>query len=125
MKKSKHRSIQVILLVATISCGLVLSALLAIGAIDGEMLGGEPVADINGVWVEQDVAPYAADRFEIRPEGVFVHGRQVNTHYEWDGSTLKYRLGEDVYIYTYLSDHFVRQQPAHYTSSFIRNGMFQ
>jgi hypothetical protein len=63
-----------------------------------------------------------ADRFELRSEGVFVDGRQVNTRYEWDGMTLTYRRGEDIYIYTYLSDQFVRQQPAHYISSFSREG---
>lgn len=124
MKKGWHRSIQVTLLVAMISGGLLSSALLAVGAIDEEMLGIEPAVNINGVWVEREVAPYAADRFEIRPEGVFVDGRQVNTEYEWDGSTLRYRFGEDIYIYTYLADSLIRQQPAHYTSSFTREGMF-
>ena len=121
MKKSEHRRIQVTLLVVMISGGLLLSALFAVGAIDQEILGIEPVVDINGVWMERDVAPYAADSFEIRPEGVFVNGRQVNTHYQWDGRTLKYRLGEDIYIYTYQAERLVRQQPAHYISSFTRN----
>ncbi len=30
------------------------------------MLGAEPVININDTWVEQGVAPYTADRFELR-----------------------------------------------------------
>jgi len=122
MNKVQYKSIQVALLIAGIIVGLVFSALLAVGAIGHEMLGAEPVININDTWVEQGVAPYTADRFELRPEGVFVDGRLVNTQYEWDGSTLTYRLGDDMYIYTYLSDQLVRQQPAHYISSFSRKG---
>ncbi|MCW8331306.1 DUF2850 domain-containing protein [Photobacterium sp. SDRW27] len=110
---------------ATITIGLIFSTLLAVGVIDNEVFAEEPPISLNGVWVELDVAPYVADRFEIRPEGVFVDGRQVNTHYEWDGSTLKYRLGEDDYVYTYLSERLIRQKPAHYISSFAREVVFQ
>lgn len=122
MKKVQYKSIQFAFVVASIIAGLIFSALLAVGAIGREVLGAEHVISINGIWVERDVAPYVADRFELRPEGVFVDGRLVNTQYEWDGSTLTYRQGEDIYIYTYLSDQLVRQQPAHYVSSFSREG---
>jgi len=125
MKKDKYKTVQAALLVMIITAGLIFSVLLAIGAIDNEMFAGEPPISLTGVWVERDVAPYVADRFELRPEGVFVDGRLVNTQYEWDGDTLKYRLGEDVYIYTYLSERLIRQQPAHYISSFSREVMLR
>lgn len=123
MNKVQYKIIPFALLMAGIFAGLIFSALLAVGAIGRELLWDEPVINIHGVWVEQGVAPYAADRFELRAEGVFVDGRQVNTHYEWDGITLTYRQGEETYIYSYLSDQLVRQQPAHYISSFTREGV--
>ncbi|MGF1726061.1 DUF2850 domain-containing protein [Photobacterium nomapromontoriensis] len=87
-------------------------------------LGGGPASellpDISGVWVEQDVAPYMADRFEIRPTGVFVDGRQVNSQYQWDGHKLEYRLGDQLYSYSFASNQLIRQRPAHYISSFSR-----
>ncbi|GAB3533410.1 MULTISPECIES: DUF2850 domain-containing protein [Photobacterium] len=122
MNKVQYKIIPFALMMAGIFAGLIFSALLAVGAIGSEILEDEPVINIHGVWVEQGVASYMADRFELRSEGVFVDGRQVNTRYEWDGMTLTYRRGEDIYIYTYLSDQFVRQQPAHYISSFSREG---
>ena len=100
---------------------LIFVASLAIGLVKEDLFKSEPpVAQIYGTWVEQEVAPYVADSFEIRPSGVFIQGRQVSTHFEWDGSTLKYRLGDDIYLYTYLSESLVRQQPAHYISTFSR-----
>ena len=79
-----------------------------------------PMPSLYGTWVEQDVAPYLADSFELRPSGVFVAGRQINTHYAWDGSKLEYRLGDEIYSYLFLSGQLVRQQPAHYISTFTR-----
>ncbi|MGF1688886.1 DUF2850 domain-containing protein [Photobacterium japonica] len=78
------------------------------------------IPTLYGTWVEQDVAPYLADSFELRPSGVFVAGRQINTQYVWDGSKLEYRLGDELYSYLFLSGQLVRQQPAHYTSAFSR-----
>lgn len=83
----------------------------------------ELLPDIYGEWVEQDVAPYVADRFEIRPAGIFVDGRQVNSQFLWDGRKLEYRLGDEVYSYSFVSNQLVRQQPAHYISSFSRKPM--
>ncbi|UTV28245.1 DUF2850 domain-containing protein [Photobacterium atrarenae] len=124
MTKVQYKTLQATLLLAVVSTGLVFSALMAMGAIGREFLGGFGGTDINinGVWVERNVAPYVAEQFELRPEGVFVNGRQVSTRYEWDGTTLSYRRGEDLYIYTYLPGEFIRQQPAHYISSFTRQG---
>jgi len=120
MKKAKLQTLQSAGLMLFISTGLIFAASLAIGLVKADLFKSEPVAQIYGTWVEQEVAPYVADSFEIRPAGVFINGRQVSTHFEWDGSTLKYRLGDDIYLYTYLSESLVRQQPAHYISTFSR-----
>lgn len=122
MKKSEQQTLQSVCLVLFISIGFIFAASLAMGLIKADVFQIDPVTDLYGTWVEQEVAPYVADRFEIRPAGVFMNGSQVSTHYEWDGSTLKYRLGDDIYIYTYLSGQLVRQKPAHYISAFSRSG---
>ncbi|PSW01721.1 DUF2850 domain-containing protein [Photobacterium lipolyticum] len=120
MKKVRLQTLQSVCLVLLSSTALIFSASLALGLVKADLFEPEPVTHIYGTWVEQEVAPYVADSFEIRPAGVFIHGRQVSTHFEWDGSTLKYRLGDEIYLYTYLSEKLVRQKPAHYISTFSR-----
>jgi len=93
---------------------------MATGVVKVDWFAPKPLTNIYGIWTEQEVAYYAADSFELRASGVFVNGRQISTHYQWDGNTLSYRLGDDVYLYNYLSDRLVRQQPAHYISVFTR-----
>ncbi|MEJ2766614.1 DUF2850 domain-containing protein [Photobacterium sp. MCCC 1A19761] len=124
MTKIQYKTLQATLLLAVISTGLGFSALMAMGAIGRDVLGSFGGTEINiyGVWVERNVAPYVAEQFEVRPEGVFVGGRQVSSQYEWDGTTLTYRRGEQTYIYTYLPGEFIRHAPAHYVSSFTRQG---
>lgn len=105
---------------AIAATGAVALGLLLAGLFDNAVAQENNLPNIYGVWVEQDVAPYAADRFEIRPEGVFVGGRQVNTQYQWDGSKLEYLKGETRYSYSFVSGRLIRQSPAHYISSFAR-----
>ncbi|WP_330961785.1 DUF2850 domain-containing protein [Photobacterium sp. 53610] len=105
--------------------GLALSGFLAVGAVKGDLFTPAPEPSIFGIWVEQDVAPYAADQFELRQDGVYVAGRMVSTRYDWDGSRLSYRMGGETYKYTFEEGKFVRQQPAHYVSTFSRQGTLQ
>ncbi|MDV5171711.1 DUF2850 domain-containing protein [Photobacterium rosenbergii] len=116
-----HRLISFAMAVAV--TGAIALGLLLAGLFDNTLAQDRHLPDINGIWTEQDVAPYAADSFEIRPEGVFVNGRQVNTQFQWDGSKLKYLRGDDLYIYSYLSGRLIRQSPAHYISTFSRQKM--
>lgn len=120
MKKVRQQTWQSVCLVLFTVIGLIFAASLALGLVKADLFQPEPIAHIYGTWVEQEVAPYAADSFEIRPAGVFINGRQISTHFEWDGSTLEYRLGDEIYLYTYSSENLVRQQPAHYISTFSR-----
>ncbi|MGF1684502.1 DUF2850 domain-containing protein [Photobacterium makurazakiensis] len=92
----------------------------AAGKFDIPLFESTSVPDIYGVWTEQDVAPYVADKFELSPAGVFVGGRQVTTQFKWDGNRLEYRAGDDNYSYLFHANRLVRQQPAHYISSFSR-----
>ena len=115
-----HRFISLAFAAAAI--GAVAIGLLLAGLLE-EAKAKQNLPNINGVWVEQDVAPYAADSFEIRPEGVFVDGRQINTQYQWDGSNLEYLKGGTLYSYSFLSGRLIRQSPAHYVSSFSRQNI--
>lgn len=108
---------------ATAVTGAIALGLLLAGLFDNAVAQDRHLPDINGIWTEQDVAPYAADSFEIRPEGVFVNGRQINTQYQWDGNKLEYQRGGDLYSYSYLSGRLIRQSPAHYISTFSRKKM--
>ncbi len=116
-----HRLISFAMAVAV--TGAIALGLLLAGLFDNAIAQDKHLPDIYGIWTEQDVAPYAADSFEIRPEGVFVNGRQVNTQYQWDGNKLEYFRGEDLYTYSYLSGRLIRQSPAHYISTFSRQKM--
>ncbi|KHT63133.1 hypothetical protein RJ45_13710 [Photobacterium gaetbulicola] len=113
-----HRRISSAMAIAV--TGAVALGMLLAGLFDNAVAQESNLPDIYGVWVEQDVAPYAADRFEIRPEGVFVGGRQVNTQYQWDGNKLEYLKGETRYSYSFVAGRLIRQSPAHYISSFAR-----
>ncbi|KKA45488.1 MULTISPECIES: DUF2850 domain-containing protein [Salinivibrio] len=77
---------------------------------------------LYGEWVEQDVAPYAADRFEIRPDGVYTNGSRATTEYQFDGDQLKYTIGTETYLYRVEDAKTLeRIEPAHYTSFFAKD----
>ncbi|MGF1878569.1 DUF2850 domain-containing protein [Photobacterium frigidiphilum] len=120
MKSTNLKKFQSTFLVSIIVMTLISAIMMATGMVKVDWFAPKPLANIYGIWTEQEVAHYAADSFELRASGVFVNGRQISTHYQWDGNTLSYRLGDDVYLYNYLSNRLVRQQPAHYISTFAR-----
>ncbi|SIO01800.1 DUF2850 domain-containing protein [Salinivibrio sp. ES.052] len=79
------------------------------------------LSDLYGEWVEKDVAPYAADRFEIRPDGVYTNGSQITTEYQFDGDQFRYSIGSQNYVYRIENKSTLeRLSPAHYTSFFIK-----
>ena len=78
-------------------------------------------ADLYGEWVETDVAPYAADRFEVRKDGIYTNGSRVTTTYQFDGDQLTYSIGTQSYLYRVENKKtFERLSPAHYTSFFAK-----
>ena len=52
-----------------------------------------PESLIYGVWVEQDVAHYQADRLVISQSGIVVDGGVVDTDFQFDGEYLIYHSG--------------------------------
>ncbi|MDO6707772.1 DUF2850 domain-containing protein [Photobacterium sp. 1_MG-2023] len=120
MAFNKYTKWQTATMLTILGTGLALSGFLAVGAAKGELFTASPEPSIFGIWVEQDVAPYAADKFEVRQNGVYVSGRLISTTYGWDGSRLSYQMGGETYQYTFEEGQFIRQKPAHYVSTFAR-----
>ncbi|MGR5129525.1 DUF2850 domain-containing protein [Photobacterium swingsii] len=119
-QKSAKKRLQTTFLLGVIACGITIVGLVTTGVVPYAWLLPEPPVNIDGVWTEQAVAEYASDSFELRPDGVYVNGRVVSTHYDWDGNTLSYQFGDDMYEYVYYSGQFMRKSPLHYTSMFSR-----
>ncbi|KLN62808.1 MULTISPECIES: DUF2850 domain-containing protein [Vibrio] len=69
-----------------------------------------PKSNVYGTWVEQNVASYAAEEFVLSPSGVAINGGIVDTQYSWDGSHLKYRLGNKVRKFKALNEEFTELQ---------------
>ncbi|NUY56818.1 hypothetical protein BZG78_09630 [Salinivibrio sp. MA351] len=78
--------------------------------------------DLYGEWVETEVAPYAADRFEVRKDGIYTNGSRVTTSYQFDGDKLSYSIGTQTYVYRVENKSTLeRLSPAHYTSFFAKD----
>lgn len=79
---------------------------------------------IYGVWIEQDVAPYLAQKIEIRPDLVRVDGRVVTTSYQYDGRVLQYRVGGRDYQFTIRDEgsEMTLISSAHYNPTFQLSG---
>jgi Protein of unknown function (DUF2850). len=79
-------------------------------------------ADLYGEWIEQDVAPYAADRFEVRKDGIYTNSSRVTTIYRFDGDKLSYSIGTQTYVYRVENKSTLeRLSPMHYTSFFAKD----
>ncbi|MEZ8143978.1 hypothetical protein A1OO_21650 [Enterovibrio norvegicus FF-33] len=76
---------------------------------------------IYGEWVEQGVAPYAADKFEVRKDGIYTKGARTTSHYEFTGRKLIYTVGNHTYLYVMEDDKTLqREKPYHYSTPFIK-----
>ncbi|PMN93882.1 DUF2850 domain-containing protein [Enterovibrio norvegicus] len=74
---------------------------------------------IYGEWVEQGVAPYAADRFEVRKDGIYIKGARTTSFFEFTGSKLIYTVGNNTYLYTVEDKQTLqREKPYHYSTPF-------
>lgn len=76
---------------------------------------------IYGEWIEQGVAPYAADRFEVRKDGIYVKGARTTSHYDFNGNKLIYTVGNNTYLYVVEnSSTLQREKPFHYSTPFVK-----
>ncbi len=60
-------------------------------------------SEIHGVWIEQNVAPYAAQHIEIRDEAIMMNGHLVATHYSYNGRLLTFYVGDQKVEYQMLN----------------------
>lgn len=74
---------------------------------------------IYGQWVEQGVASYAADSFEVRKGGIYIDGSLRTNHFDFNGKKLIYTVGNNTYLYLLKNNSLlIREKPFHYTSPF-------
>ncbi len=60
---------------------------------------------IYGKWVEQDVAHYVREEFEVSERGVTINGSTVATDFEFDGSSFSYKQGSTVRRFKFTGKH--------------------
>ncbi|MEK6166259.1 DUF2850 domain-containing protein [Vibrio cholerae] len=56
-----------------------------------------PKSELYGIWVEQNVAPYAAQKITIGTQGIVLNGRLVTTHFNYDGARLEFTVNGQPY----------------------------
>lgn len=85
-------------------------------------------SDIYGVWVEQNVAPYAAQRITIQSDAIIIDGRMVTTLYTFDGRHLSFQVGDQTMQYRMMNDEHTEMRlvsSAHYNPTFYLSGKHQ
>jgi hypothetical protein len=84
-----------------------------------------PKAQVFGVWVEKDVAPYARASFELGDNKVVINNRVVATSFELSATELWFTVGVTEYRYQFLNRNKteIRQlSPTHYNPTFVLSG---
>ncbi|EMB51569.1 N-acetylglutamate synthase [Vibrio mimicus] len=56
-----------------------------------------PKSELYGLWIEQNVAPYTAQKITISSQGVVMNGRLVTTHFEYNGNLLEFMVNDQKY----------------------------
>lgn len=76
---------------------------LGIGLYSKYQLFSHPQSLVYGTWIEDKVAPYAAEHIVINSSGVLIDGGVVDTQFNFDGETLRYQHGtqERVFRFNY------------------------
>lgn len=87
-----------------------------------------PEMAISGLWVEQDVAPYAAQTIEVRKNAISVQGHTVTTRYQFDGQYLTYRAGGINYKFKMTNQDLTEMKlisPSYYSPVFRLSGKYK
>lgn len=85
-------------------------------------------SDIYGLWIEQNVAPYAAQRIDVQADAIMIDGRMVTTHYDFNGRHLSFYIGDQKMEYRMLNDEYTEMRlvsKAHYNPTFQLSGKHQ
>ncbi|MCG3729238.1 DUF2850 domain-containing protein [Vibrio cincinnatiensis] len=99
-KKSVERLLIAAALVGTVIVILLYSNLF--GRITGHF--APPKSSIYGVWIEQNVAPYMAQKIEVQPNAIVIDGRVVSTTYQYNGRSLSFSIADKSFQYKMLNE---------------------
>lgn len=88
-----------------------------------------PKDRLYGMWVEQEVAPYMADRFVIGKRGVLINGAVVSTDFKFDGQYFEYNSGGKQIKFILLDENLSKMklvsdlpyQPVYQLSGSLKN----
>lgn len=67
-------------------------------------------SEIYGIWIEQNVAPYAAKRIHVQSDSIIIDGRLVTTQYDFNGRYLSFYVGDQKMQYRMLNDQFTEMR---------------
>lgn len=75
-----------------------------------------PKSELYGVWVEQNVAAYSAQKITIGTQGVTLNGRLVTTHFDYDGAQLEFMVNGQPYRFEIMLEkkQMKQRSSAHY-----------
>ncbi|MDN3610808.1 DUF2850 domain-containing protein [Vibrio ostreicida] len=72
--------------------------------------GQHPNSMVYGTWVEQNVAPYSADRFVLGEKGVIIDSGIVDTQFTFNGDHVEFNVGDEKRRYKLLNQQFTEMR---------------
>ncbi|ENM3765555.1 DUF2850 domain-containing protein [Vibrio cholerae] len=90
-----------------------------------------PKSELYGIWVEQNVAPYAAQKITICTQGIVLNGRLVTTHFNYDGARLEFTVNGQPYQFEIMLEKkqmkqrsSANYQPVYQLSEKVKNNRY-
>ncbi len=101
-KVSKRKLLERILLLIFV-VGCIVATFLYSNVFERTKAMLSPKEQIYGVWVEENVADYAARKIEVSPKGISMGGRVYTTQFEFDGINLEFQIAGQDYKYKVIN----------------------
>ncbi|ASK54641.1 hypothetical protein CEQ48_07420 [Vibrio tarriae] len=90
-----------------------------------------PKSELYGIWIEQNVAPYAAQKITIGSQGIVLNGRLVTTHFNYDGARLEFTVNGQPYQFEIMLEKkqmkqrsSANYQPVYQLSEKVKNNRY-
>lgn len=90
-----------------------------------------PKSELYGIWIEQNVAPYAAQKITIGSQGIVLNGRLVTTHFNYDGARLEFTVNSQPYQFEIMLEKkqmkqrsSANYQPVYQLSEKVKNNRY-
>ncbi|HGS4915920.1 TPA: DUF2850 domain-containing protein [Vibrio cholerae] len=90
-----------------------------------------PKSELYGIWVEQNVAPYATQKITIGTQGIVLNGRLVTTHFNYDGARLEFTVNGQPYQFEIMLEKkqmkqrsSANYQPVYQLSEKVKNNRY-